>query len=104
MLGLVQGLKQFCILRCLVIAMASMLLATVSGAEGQTIDLPVATHGFEQWAGVVANAMSFGGGNHDQSLQALKTFQSKVAAKMQEQVSHTADCGSFLVSLLHIII
>lgn len=31
--------------------------------------------------------MSFGGRNQEQSMQALKTLQSKVAAKMQEQVS-----------------
>ncbi|CAL8465080.1 g4615 [Coccomyxa elongata] len=67
--------------------MALLLLATVSGAQGQTIDLPVATHGFEQWAGVVAKAMSFGKRSQDETLQAFKSFQSDVIAKMQEQAN-----------------
>ena len=46
----------------------------------------MATGGFEQWAGVVGKAMSFGGKNQDQSLQAMKTFQSKVFANVQKQV------------------
>ena len=57
-----------------------------SAAEGTT-DLPVATYGFEEWAGVIAKAMSFGGRNQEQSLEALKGFQSKVTAKLQEQVT-----------------
>ncbi|KAK9917365.1 hypothetical protein WJX75_003560 [Coccomyxa subellipsoidea] len=57
-----------------------------SAAEGTT-DLPVATYGFEEWAGVTAKAMSFGGRNQEQSLEALKGFQSKVTAKLQEQAS-----------------
>lgn len=81
--------------------MVSVLLATAIGAQGQTIDLPVATHGFDQWAGVVAKAMSFGKRNQEETLQAFKSFQSDVIAKMQEQVSHT-DCGPFSsLSLSH---
>ncbi len=67
------------------IATVSILAMVLTSAAG--LDLPVATHGFEEWAGVVAKAMSFGGRNKDQSLQALKTFQAKATAKMQKQVS-----------------
>ncbi|CAL8465081.1 g4616 [Coccomyxa elongata] len=69
------------------LALLAGFIASIRGLEGQTIDLPVATHGFEEWAGVVGKAMSFGGRTQEQSLQALKTFQSKVAHKMQEQAS-----------------
>ena len=58
-----------------------------SSVADQSNDLPVATFGFEQWAGVIAKAMSFGGRNQKQSLESLKGFQSKVTAKMQEQVT-----------------
>ncbi|CAL8470325.1 g9867 [Coccomyxa elongata] len=61
------------------------LVVLASCASASTVDLPVATGGFEQWAGVVGKAMSFGGKNQDQSLQALKTFQSKVFANVQKQ-------------------
>ncbi|BDA44365.1 hypothetical protein COCOBI_05-5490 [Coccomyxa sp. Obi] len=61
------------------------LLVLASYASADSVDLPVATGGFEQWAGVVSKAMSFGGKNQDQSLQALKSFQSKVFANLQKQ-------------------
>ena len=65
-------------------ALALTLLA--SSRALQCLDLPVATSGFEEWVGVVAKAMSFGGRNQASSLQALKSFQASVAAKVQQQV------------------
>ena len=67
-----------------VVAAAAVALAVLAGSDGY--DLPVATHGFEQWAGVVAKAMSYGGRDQDKSLQALKSFQARVASNMQNQV------------------
>ncbi|CAL8465614.1 g5150 [Coccomyxa elongata] len=64
-------------------AVALAVLACSAAADG--IDLPVAAHGFEQWAGVVGKAMSFGGRDQATSLQALEGFQAKVAANMQKQ-------------------
>ncbi|CAL8465613.1 g5149 [Coccomyxa elongata] len=66
-----------------VVAAAAVALAVLAGSDGY--DLPVATHGFEQWAGVVAKAMSYGGRDQNKSLQALKSFQAKVASNMQKQ-------------------
>lgn len=72
---------------CRYLALAPLALVVLAScASASTVDLPVATGGFEQWAGVVGKAMSFGGKNQDQSLQALKTFQSKVFANVQKQV------------------
>lgn len=68
--------------------LAFVVLASCAAAD--TTDLPVATSGFEQWAGVVGKAMSFGDKNQEQSLQSLKTFQSKVMANMQKQVHLSA--------------
>ena len=86
--------------RCIANALALVLLIAVSGTQCQTIDVPVATHGFEQWAGVVAKAMSFGGRNKAESLQALTNFQSNVQAKMQEKVNYLPYVGCSLVRFL----
>ncbi|KAK9915686.1 hypothetical protein WJX75_002653 [Coccomyxa subellipsoidea] len=67
------------------VPLAFVVLASCAAAD--TTDLPVATSGFEQWAGVVGKAMSFGDKNQEQSLQSLKTFQSKVMANMQKQAA-----------------
>ncbi|EIE18333.1 hypothetical protein COCSUDRAFT_68296 [Coccomyxa subellipsoidea C-169] len=68
-------------------ALAAALILTLlaSSRALQCLDLPVATSGFEKWVGVVAKAMSFGGRNQASSLQALKSFQASVAAKVQQQ-------------------
>ena len=50
------------------------------------LELPVATQGTEQWAGVVAKAMTAGGMDHGTSLQALQAFKTAVAAKMAKTV------------------
>ena len=50
------------------------------------LELPVATQGTDQWAGVVAKAMTAGGMGHSESLQALQGFRSAVAAKMAKTV------------------
>ncbi len=68
------------------LAAALVLAVLASSRVVQCLDLPVATSGFEEWAGVVAKAMSFGGRNQASSLQALKSFQASVAAKVQQQV------------------
>ena len=51
------------------------------------VDLPVATQGTEQWAGVVAKAMTVNGRSQSESLQALKSFQDSVTSKMSKTVS-----------------
>ena len=66
---------------------AVALTALANSATATSFELPVATSGFEEWAGVVAKAMSFGGRDKENSLQSLKSFQASVAAKMQNQVS-----------------
>ena len=63
------------------------LLAAAVRAD-DNVDLPVATQGTEQWAGVLAKAMSAGGKNQGESLQALQSFQDKVFAKVAKTVRH----------------
>ena len=46
----------------------------------------MATQGTEQWAGVVAKAMTAGGMDHGESMQALQAFKTAVAAKMAKTV------------------
>ncbi|KAK9909770.1 hypothetical protein WJX75_007218 [Coccomyxa subellipsoidea] len=69
------------------LATAVALTALANSATATSVELPVATSGFEEWAGVVAKAMSFGGRDQETSLQSLKSFQASVAAKMQKQAS-----------------
>lgn len=66
-------------------ALALVFLAGFAAAADK-VDLPVATSGFEQWVGVVAKAMSFGGNNQASSLKALESFQAKVKANMEKTV------------------
>ena len=54
--------------------------------SGGNLELPVATQGTEQWAGVVAKAMTAGGMDHGESMQALQAFKTAVAAKMAKTV------------------
>ena len=65
--------------------MLALLAAAVRADDN--VDLPVATQGTEQWAGVLAKAMSAGGKNQGESLQALQSFQDKVFAKVAKTVS-----------------
>ena len=68
--------------------MAPLLaLMAVTVIADDKVDLPVATQGTEQWAGVLAKAMSAGGRNQADSLQALSSFQEKVFAKIAKTVS-----------------
>jgi hypothetical protein len=70
--------------RCLALApVAIVLLAACVSADN--IDLPVATSGFEKWAGVVGKALAFGGGDKDQTLQSLSSFQETVMQKMKSK-------------------
>ena len=64
-----------------------VLALLMASALASDIDLPVATQGTEQWAGVVAKALTFGGRDQAQSLQAMKSFQESVMAKMGTTVS-----------------
>ncbi len=66
-------------------ALALVLLAG-SAAASDNVDLPVATGGFEQWASVVAKAMSYGSDNQESTLKALDSFQSKVMQNMKKTV------------------
>ena len=71
--------------------MAPLLaLLAVAAVADSNVDLPVATQGTEQWAGVVAKAMSAGGRNQDESLQALSSFQEKVFSKIAKTVGRAA--------------
>lgn len=76
--------------RCMAIVPLLALLAVSAVADN--IDLPVATQGTEQWAGIVAKAMSFGGKNQAESLQAFKSFQTSVKSKMGKTVSGCFSC------------
>ena len=71
--------------RCLeaLLVLALLMVSTVAA----DVDLPVATQGTEQWAGVVAKALTAGGRSQAESLQALKSFQTSVKGKMGKTVS-----------------
>ena len=75
--------------RSLVVAPILALLAVAAVADSN-VDLPVATQGTEQWAGVVAKAMSAGGRSQDESLQALSSFQERVFSKISKTVGRSA--------------
>ncbi|CAK0783887.1 hypothetical protein CVIRNUC_007087 [Coccomyxa viridis] len=64
------------------LASAATSLASQPPTTASDLELPVATQGTEQWAGVVAKALTAGGMSHADSLQALQGFKSAVAAKM----------------------
>ena len=70
-------------------ALPLLALLAVAAVADDSVDLPVATQGTEQWAGVLAKAMSAGGRNQGESLQALQSFQEKVFAKVAKTVRHT---------------
>ena len=85
--------------------MAPLLALLAISAVADSVDLPVATQGTEQWSGVLAKAMTVGGRDQAASLQALQSFQNKVFAKIAKTVSsrsftqlERADCTSFLLS------
>ena len=63
------------------------IVAVSTSAVADYVDLPVATEGTGQWAGVVAKAMTVNGRSQAESLQALKSFQSSVMQKMGKTVS-----------------
>ena len=63
-----------------------MQAVSASPTTAGDLELPVATQGTEQWAGVVAKAMTAGGMDHGESLQALQAFKTAVAAKMAKTV------------------
>lgn len=66
--------------------MLFLALLVVSAVAGN-VELPVATQGTEQWAGVVAKAMTVDGRSQSESLQALESFQALVTQKMGTTVS-----------------
>ncbi|CAK0774053.1 hypothetical protein CVIRNUC_004129 [Coccomyxa viridis] len=90
--------------RSLVVAPLLALLAVAAVADSN-VDLPVATQGTEQWAGVVAKAMSAGGRNQDESLQALSSFQEKVFSKIAKTSKEfdalkSGDAAGFLAEVM----
>ncbi|CAL5227028.1 g9922 [Coccomyxa viridis] len=58
-----------------------VLAFLVKSTAANDVDLPVAIQGTEQWAGVVAKAMTVDRRSLAESLQALKIFQSSVMQK-----------------------
>ena len=79
--------------------MVAFLVLLVGSAVADDLQLPVATHGTEQWAGVVGKAMTAGGMSHGKSLQALQFLKSAVAAKMAKTVGHPCSSKPSHVSL-----
>ena len=73
-----------CIFACAL--MAALLLAVSRSCAASGVDVPVALHGTEQWAGVVAKAMTWGGKDQAQSLQAFKAFQSRAMSALRRKV------------------
>ena len=63
-----------------------MALLALGCAEDSKIDLPVALSGTDQWAGVIAKAMSFGAPSADAALKNMQAFQSKVMERLTRQV------------------
>lgn len=66
-----------------------ILVFLMAGHETQGLDLPVATSGFEQWAGVIGDALAYGGKSKEDTLQALKGFQAVVMEHLKKQVGFT---------------
>ena len=73
--------------RCLVTFSLLVALLVAASASEDNVDLPVATEGTKEWVALVAQAMSLGGRDQEQSLQALSSFQSSTMAKLQKKVS-----------------
>jgi hypothetical protein len=73
--------RYWALLSAVVIALLSV------SATAKNVDLPAATSGFDAWTSVVAKAMSFGGKDKEQSLQALDGFQEKVMKSLNKQVT-----------------
>lgn len=67
------------------LCLAALVVLAVSAQAA--VDLPVATSGTDQWAGVVAKAMTFGAGNQDNAMKNFESFQAKAMAKLQKTVS-----------------
>ncbi|BDA44177.1 hypothetical protein COCOBI_05-3610 [Coccomyxa sp. Obi] len=61
------------------ILVLAMLAGIVKG-----LDLPVATQGTEQWAGVVGQALINGGKNPEEIMQRATNFRSRVMASLQD--------------------
>lgn len=69
----------------------ALAVLVVSGKAGASnIDLPVATSGTDQWAGVIAKAMTFGAGDQDTAMKNFESFQARAMGKLQKTVSRAA--------------
>ena len=66
--------------------MVVLALLALGYADNSNIDLPVALSGTEQWAGVIAKAMSFGAPSSDAALENMQGFKSKVMDRLAKQV------------------
>ncbi len=62
-------------------------LVVLAASAHAAVDLPVATSGTDQWAGVVAKAMSYGAGNQDDAMKNFESFQARAMSKLQATVS-----------------
>ena len=69
---------------------AALLLAGLAvlaaSVKADKVDLPVATSGTDQWAGVVAKAMTFGAGNQDGAMKNFESFQARAMSRLQKTV------------------
>lgn len=61
------------------------VVAALAGSAVQGFDLPVATSGFEQWVGVVGNALAHGDKDKEETLQALKSFRNIAMDHLRSQ-------------------
>lgn len=61
------------------------VVAALDGSAVQGFDLPVATSGFEQWVGVVGNALAHGDKDKGETLQALKAFRNIAMDHLRSQ-------------------
>ena len=77
---------------------AALVVLVVSvKAEASNIDLPVATSGTDQWAGVIAKAMTFGAGDQDTAMKKFESFQARAMSKLQRTVSRGCE-GRFVIT------
>ena len=86
-------------LRCRVsLFWAALVVLLVSrNARASNIDLPVATSGTDQWAGVIAKAMTFGAGDQDTAMKNFESFQARAMSKLQRTVSRGCE-GRFVIT------
>ncbi len=68
------------------------------------LDLPVATGGFQDWAQIVAKAVTYGGKDQEQSLQALQSFHTLVMTKFHKQVRREGSLAALNGNMIQIML